>query len=322
MKLLSLALLSTVAPIISLSAAEEILTKEAPIAITNSHGGFDFIEMDQANSRLLLPHSGNGTLDVVDSASGKLIKSISTGKAQDVAVDSRGGNYYVAVSKEKKLVTVDSSSLEISGEIPLPDAVDLLAFDPKNGIAYIGHDNATDVWAVDVNAKKVVATISIPEGPEAIVFDDKNNRIYVNASSGDAVVVVAPASNSSIASWPTAPAIAPHGSALDVEGHRLFVAGGKGKLVAIDVTSGKVVSSVDIAPKVDEIAYDPSLKRVYCASGTGVLSVVDATGDLKLLGTVTTQKGVHSVTVDQKSHAVWIAYSGGKDGPGFIQKLK
>ena len=322
MKLLPIALLSTFFTIVSLSAAEEILTKDAPIAITNSHGGFDFIEVDQENNRLLLPHSGNGTLDVVDSVTGHFIKSVPTGVAQAVAIDDKGGKYYVSVSKETKLVAVDSSTLEIVGETPLSGPADIVAFDSQNGTAYVGHDDAAEIWAVDVKAKKVVSGITIPEGPEGIIVDEENHRVYANAKSGDAVVVINPASNTAVASWPTAPALKPHGSALDSKGHRLFVAGGNGKLVAIDLITGKVVSSVDIAQRVDEIAYDPGLNRVYCASGSGVLSVVDVAGDLKLLGAVSTQKGVHSVAVDQKSHAVWIAYSGGKDAPGFIQKLK
>ena len=322
MKFLSIALLSTFFPIVSRLAAEEILSKEAPIAIPNSHGGFDFIEVDQANSRLLLPHSGNGTLDIVDLVSSGFIKSVPTGVAQDVSVDDKGGRYFVSISKETKLVTVDSSTLKINGEIPLSGPADIVAFDSQNGVAYVGHDNAAEVWAVDVNTKKVVAGITIPEGPEGIAVDGESHRIYVNAKSADAVVVIDPASKTTVGTWPTAPALKPHGSALDSKGHRLFVAGGNGKLVAMDLNSGKVVSSVDIAPRVDQIAYDSGLNRIYCASGTGVLSVVDAKAELKFLGNVTTQKGVHSVAVDQKSHAVWIAYSGGKDAPGFIQKMK
>jgi len=74
-----------------------------------------------------------------------------------------------------------------------------------------------------------------------------------------------------LAGW--RPATKPHGSALDAQGNRLFVVGANGKLVSIDLKFGKVTSSVDIAAKVDQIAYDAELKRVYCASGEGVISV-------------------------------------------------
>jgi len=304
-----------------LFAETPVLTADKPIVIPDSHGKFDFIEVDQQAGRLLAAHTGNATLDIFDSATGKFIKSVQTGVDQDAAVDSKGGKYHVAVSAGKKLVTVDSTTFEVTGETPLTGPADILAFDPKNNTAYIGHDDSTEVWAVDVIAKKIVATITIPEGPEGIIYDEVSDRVYANSKIGDAVVVIDPATNKPVATWPTAPAQKPHGSALDAEGHRLFVVGANGKLVAIDLKSGKVTGSVDIAPRVDEIAFDPGLKRVYCASGAGVLSVVDAKDEsLKSLGDVPTHEGTHSVAVDAKTHAVWIAFAEGNQS--FIQRLK
>ena len=303
-------------------AADAPLRKDDPIPVAGTQGGFDFLEVDPAAAVLLCPHAGNGTLDVIDLATGKLRVSIPTGKAQGVAVDAQAKAYYVSVSKETKLVLVDAASAKVTGEVPLPGPADVMAFDPKNGTAYIGHDDAAEVWAVDVKARRVVASIPLPEGPEAIVYDAVHDRVYANSKSGNLVVVVDPAVNKPIASWPTAPAQAPHGSALDAEGNRLFVAGGNGKLVAIDLSSGKVVATADMAPGVDQIAYDPALKRVYCASGKGTLSVLDASSGLSPLGDVPTQPGVHSVAVDPQSHAVWIAYATDRTGPAYVQRLR
>jgi len=91
--------------------------------------------------------------------------------------------------------------------------------------------------------------------------------------------------------------------------------------VAIDMKSGKVSGSVDIASKVDQIAYDSGTKRVFCASGEGVISVVDASGaELKSLGNAPSHKGAHSVVVDVKSHAVWTAYADGEKS--YLLRLK
>jgi hypothetical protein len=62
------------------------------------HGKFDFIKIDSANSRLLACHTGNGSLDMIDTTTSKLIKSIPTGNAQGVANDSRNNRYFVSVS--------------------------------------------------------------------------------------------------------------------------------------------------------------------------------------------------------------------------------
>ena len=56
--------------------------------------------------------------------------------------------------------------------------------------------------------------------------------------------------------------------------------------------------------------FDAQKKRVYCASGSSGLSVVEETADGAVtLGTVKTAPGAHTITVDPKTHAVWIAYA-------------
>src|SRR5581483_4495371 len=287
-------------------------TPGSPIAIPNSHGGFDFIEVDQQNSRLLAPHTRNGTLDVFDSTSGKLIKQCWLGATQSLAVDAQSGKYYIAGSDKPRLVTIDSKTLESAGETTLSGPADIVTFDPKNHVAYVCHDDGTEVWAVDVVSNKVIASISIPEGPEGIVYDEKGDRIFVNVRKTNEVVVIDPDANKVVAKWSTAPAQAPHGLAIDSGMHRLFAAGGNGQLVEIDSGSGKVVSSAKIAPKVDQVAYDPELKQIYSASGTGVISVVLAKNSgLESIGDVPTHSGAHSVAVDLKTHIVWTAYSDG-----------
>jgi DNA-binding beta-propeller fold protein YncE len=289
------------------------LVAEAPILIPEAHGKFDFIEVDSQASRLLAAHPGNATLDVFDLNSGKLIKHVTAGVAQDAAIDEKGGKYYVSISAGKSLAAVDRSSLEKVGETPLPGPADIVAFDPKNDHAYVGHDDAAEVWEVDVAASRIVGKIAIPEGPEGILYDPANDRIYINSKSGNVVVVVDPANGKVVANWAVAPAAKPHGSALDLEGRRLFVAGGNGKLVALDLSSGKVLGSADVAQKVDQIAFDAGTQRVFCASGTGVISVVDAAGgNLKSLGNVASHAGAHSVAVDPKTHAVWTAFADGE----------
>ena len=308
-----------------LHAQQPILSEEEPILVPDTRGGTDFIEVDQERGRLMAGHPGNGTLDVFDSFTGKLIKSLPTGAAMDTAVDAKGGRYIVSVSKQQKIVVI-TDSLTITGSIPLPGPADVLTFHSANGCAYVGHDDASEIWAVAVNVGKVVASIPISVGPEALVCDEVGNRIYANVRGGDSVSVIDPTSNKVVANWPTAPAKNPHGLVLDTANRRLISVGGNGKLVAISLDSGKVDSSVDVAPHVDQIAYDPGLKRVYCASGAGVISVVDASGSaLKTLGDVPTHKGAHAVAVDNRTHAVWIAFSDGTkrgEGKSYIQRLK
>ena len=87
------------------------------------------------------------------------------------------------------------------------------------------------------------------------------------------------------------------GLAIDGRNQRLFSAGSNGKLVAIDLKTGKVTATADIEKGTDQIAYDSGNQRIYCAC-KGAISVVQESEDgIKLIGNVTTPKGSHTIAI-------------------------
>ncbi len=306
---LSAILLITVLNVVA-RAADAPLVAGDPIVVPDSKGGFDYLQVDDANRRLLANHTGNNSFDVFDVDSGKLIKRIATGKAQGVAIDPQAGKYFVSVSREKKLVIIDSKKLEKTGEVALGGPGDALVFNPKNHCVYVGHDDATDLWVIDARAEKITATITITEGPEYVLYDAETDRIFQNIKSNDTLLVIDPVANTVKETWPTAPARRPHGLAFNAKTHRLFCAGQNGKLAVMDSATGKVLSTVDIVTGVDQIAFDAGNKRIYCASSGGQVSVVEETADgARNIGNVQTAPGAKTIAVDPKTHAVWIAYA-------------
>ena len=306
--------------------SHKLVADEGPLTLTDSieipgtSGKFDYLEIDGGLDRLLANHTQNKTLDIINLANGKLIKSIPTGAAQGAAIDAKNDRYYVTVSDQKKLAIVDREKLDVVGEVPLPGAPDGLVFDPKNGLVYVCHDDETDVWVVDPAQKKIVATITVEEAPEYIEYDPSSDRVYQNIKSKPIVMVIDPAANKVVDTWTTTPAEKPHGLAIHSQARRLFAAGGNGKLAVFDIKTGKHLDTVDIVPGVDQIAFDPGNKRIYCASGSQGLSVLEETDDgVKLLKNVQTPAGTHTLAVDPKTHAVWIAYS--ENGKSFVKRL-
>src|SRR5438105_2207319 len=82
------------------------LTAGEPVLLEKTQGRFDFLRVDSAKHRLLLAHTGNKSLDVVDLDSKRLVKSVPTGAAQDSAVDTKNGRYYVSVSTPPRMAIV------------------------------------------------------------------------------------------------------------------------------------------------------------------------------------------------------------------------
>jgi DNA-binding beta-propeller fold protein YncE len=285
----------------------------ASIELLQSSGKFDFLRVDPNRNRLLAAHVQDGTSDFIDLKSHSLIARVKVGGAVDTAMDVDSKFYYVSVQDSQRVAVLDAATLKEVNSIKTAGPTDAIIYEPKNHRLYVTHDEGADVWVIDPQAAKVVTGVAIPGVPESIVYDPSTDRIYLNIKTKDVVAVIDPAANAVIAQWPTAPAIRPHGLALDAASHRIFSAGANGKLVAIDTTSGAASGSVDIAPKVDQIAFDAAGGLLYCA-GTDKMSVVRVSGaKLSRLGELATAPTARNVAVDPATRAVWTTYSDGKN---------
>jgi hypothetical protein len=299
-------------------AQAALLRPGAPILLEKTSGKFDFIRIDTAKRRLLLAHTGNKSLDVFDLESRRLIKSVPTGAAQDVAIDSKESRYFVAVSAPPQLVTVDAVKLERTGDVPLPAAADLATFNESNGRVYVCNDTAPELWVVDPKTKKIASTITVSgSGMEDLAFEPGFKKLFQVVKGNNTVVVIDSANSKVVESWSTAPATNPHGMAMVPDADTLLVAGGSGKLALISRTNGKVLASAEIENRVDEMAYDPELHLAYCPGGSGNISVVRVEPEkLVVLESVSGAAG-RSIVVDPKTHTVWMASSQGDQS--FVQ---
>jgi DNA-binding beta-propeller fold protein YncE len=308
-------LLAAVAP---LDAADS-LTAAPPVEVTGTHGKFDFIKVDPSRGRLLASHTENGSLDVIDEKTSTLLKSIPTGNAQGVAIDDKNGLYYVSTSKPPKMVIVDANKLEVAGEVALPDPADILAYHAGTNRVFVCNDEKPEIWVIDPVAKKIISTLTMPgAGMEDLGFNDQGAFLFQALKESSLIAKIDPTVGKVVATWPTAPAEKPHGIAIIPGTDTVLVVGGNGKLILMSLADGKILASADVAQRVDEIAYDPGLKQVYCASGTGTISVVGVDQNkLTPLPSLTSAPGAHSVAVDPQTHTVWIAFA--KDGKAYVQ---
>lgn len=297
-------------------AADALLKPHPPVEIRESRGGFGSLMVDDQKRRLLLAHTGNGTLDVMDLSTEQVVKQIKTGSAMSVVLDAAKGRYYVTTGREKKILIIDREKLEVIDEFPLPGSGEAMTLGPV-GVqrAFVGHTSATDLWVIDAATKTIASTVTIPADPTALVAEDDTSRVYVSIASNDSVEIISAADNNSTSggSWSTAPAKKPQAMALDPrDERRLFVAGVNGKLVMLKAGGGERVGVADIATGVTQIALDAGKNRLYCPSASGRMTVLDTSvNSMKSLGEVATTRGAKSITIDPKTHAVWLAYTDG-----------
>ena len=302
------------------TASAAPLTPGEATVLPGTSGGFDFIRLDANAHRLLLGHEGNKSFDVFDIDGKKLLKVVPTSTSQDAVVDVAGGNYYVSGNDPGRMVIVNATTLEITGEVPVPSDTDLIAFNPKTGMVHESNDKAGEQWVIDPVAKKIVTTIKFDgSGVEDLAFDPEYKHLYQAIKGVNSIAVIAPADNQVKAMWPCAPDKGVHGIAIVPEANGLLVACG-GKLVLIDRTTGQVTATAPTAARVDEIAYDPGLHVAYCAGRQGKISAIAVeSGKLTPLGDTPDPTGTGDIVVDPQTHLVWIAYA--QDKACYVQSF-
>jgi DNA-binding beta-propeller fold protein YncE len=302
-----------------LVSAADSLTPGNPVEVTGTQGKFDFIKIDSANNRLLACHTGNGSLDVIDVIASKLIKSIPIGNAQGVAIDSENNRYFVSVSKPTKMVIVNSTKLEVIGEVALPGPADLVAYHFETNRVFVCNDDKPEMWVIDPMEKKIVSTINFPGGGmEDLGFDSQDTFLFQCLKDSSELAKLDLKTDKVVAKWSTSPVDKPHGMAMVPGTDQVLIVGGTGKLGIFDLSTGQIAGTADVSPKVDEIAYDPTLHRVYCASGLGTISVVGLDHQrLAPLSSLTSTLGAHSIAVDSQTHTVWIAFA--KNDKAYVQ---
>lgn len=303
---------------LSLKAQPAPLTAGTPIPLPGSSGGYDFIQADPSHNRLLLGHEGNHSFDVFDLKTRQLLKVVATGTSQDAATDTKHHAYYVSGNDPGRLVIVDSKTLAVTGEVPMPSDTDLIGYDPQMGLVHLCNDKAAEQWVIDPVAKKIVTTIKFDgKGMEDMALDLKNRRLYQAVKGANTIAEVDLDSNAILAAWPLAPDKGPHGIALVPKSDGLLVACAS-NLVLMSRSTGKILATAPIGGRVDEMTYDSKLNMAYCASRQGKISVVAVADDsLTSLGDVPDVDRTGDITVDPRTHTVWIAYQ--KDGQCFAQ---
>ncbi len=307
----SAALFSTLAASHAAFAADApLLSPQPPIAVPGGPGGFDYMQIDSAKHRLYASHPGKSTLVVLDLKT-NAVQQIPTGsKINGIAVDNADNKLFTA-GGGGKLVVFDNATLAKTAEITLSGPGDDIVLDPKTDQLYVCHDDATEDWVFDAKTNALLGAVPVAGAPEYVMYDPGTDRLYQNIKPANVLQVINPATMKVETNWPTAPMTSPHGMAIDYKTHHVFSAG-QGEVVMLDENTGKVLSSVAIAPGyVDQIAFDQATQRLYCSCGdAGVISVVQETGqEITLAGNVTTHPKSHTLQVDPDTHAVWISYS-------------
>ena len=270
-------------------------------------GGWDYLTMDEATSRLYVSH---GTMvQVLDVNEKKVVGIIPDTKgihgialARDLnkGFTSNGRDTSVTVFNLKTLQVI--TKVKVTGNNP-----DAILYDPYSHKVFTYNGRSSNSTVIDANSNKVIGTIALPGKPEFSVTDGRG-KVYVNIEDKSQVCLINPTTLKVEKTWSVSPGEEPSGLAIDSKNHRLFVVCNNKLMIVLDADNGNIVSKIDIGERVDGVAYDPTLKRIYSSNGDGTLTVVqeEDKNTFKVKENFPTQKGARTIAVNPKTHRIYL----------------
>jgi YVTN family beta-propeller protein len=263
-------------------AAEPAVLKLAQtIPLPGVQGRFDHFALDVQGQRLFVAALGNNTLEVVDLAAGKRLKSIiKLHRPTGVLYLAEQNQIAVANSEEGMLMLYNGLSYAFENGVGAVLDADNVRFAQGTKQIYVGHGDGA-LAIIDTATAKVIANVKLAKHPESFQLEKNGNRIFVNVPDAKQVAVIDREKKSVVATWPVEKFQANFPMALDEANHRLFVGCRQpARLVVFDTGTGKPVADLEISGDTDDLFFDVKRQRLYLSCGEGFLDVIQRrTGD-------------------------------------------
>jgi YVTN family beta-propeller protein len=278
---------------------------EIPIG---GEGGWDILTIDSAASRLYLSH-----------ATKVVVVDLNTNTVAGEVADTPGVHAFLPVpevrrgfssnGKESRSSVVDLTTLKTISKIDTGANPDAIVYEPRHGEVYVFNHTGNSVTVINSKAATVSATIPLGGSPEFAAVDEAAGRIYCNIEDKSEVAVIDVDKHEVVAHWSLAPGDEPSGIALDARHHRLFSGCHNKMMVMLNTQSGKVVQTVPIGAGVDGCAFDDARQLAFasCGDGTTTIAKEEAPDKLTVLQTLETERGARTMTLDPKSHRIYLA---------------
>ena len=271
------------------------------------NGGFDYVTIDSTARRLYVSHGTQ--VDVVNPDNGQLIGTIGdTPGVHGVALSPEFQHGFTSNGRENKVSMFDLTTLQLINKIDVGRGPDGIYYDPATQRVFTNNHGSHDITAIDAKSGQVVGTIKVEGDGESAVIAD--GVIYVNIEDTSEVVAFDPKSLEVKKRFPIGVAKTPTGLAYDAKTKRLFIGcRDEPKMVVMDATSGKVITSFPIGRGVDYAAFDPQAKLIFFSCSEGVLSIFreKSADTYEDAGAVKTQPSARTMAFDPKTKNIFLS---------------
>jgi DNA-binding beta-propeller fold protein YncE len=176
-----------------------LLKLEKEIVLPGVEGRVDHFSVDVRCKRLFLAALGNGTVEVLDLATGERTAQIrGLNEPQGLYFDSAANRLYVACGGDGTLRAYDGTTLAPQHQLALGGDADNVRGDPQQaGQIWVGYGSGG--LAILTASGQKAGAIALASHPEAFQLEQRGARAFVNVPKESAVVVVDRTQNAVVA---------------------------------------------------------------------------------------------------------------------------
>jgi DNA-binding beta-propeller fold protein YncE len=252
---------------------------------------------------------GAGKLVVFDTASNRVIANLEGYRTDTgtLAVPEEGKVYTSAAGDHEEVVT-DLKTLKIIARIGGARFPDGIAYASKERKIFVSDESGGIDLVIDARTNKSLGTIDLGGEAGNTHYDPVDDRIWVTVQTRNEMVKIDPTTQKIINRFPLKGSDHPHGFTIDSKNRLAYIScEGNNKLLVADLDTMAVKQSFDVHDGPDVLALDEGLHRLYVACEGDAVDVFQIESSrLKSLGSFHAPNA-HTVSVDQKTHRVYIA---------------
>jgi DNA-binding beta-propeller fold protein YncE len=237
---------------------------------------WDHMGADLKGNRLFVTSDDESVLEVLDLHTNKKLRTITGLKGPHNVLPFPDMNKIIVTDGEaSELKYYDYKTLELVGHTELSIDADPIVYDAATKYLYVvnggreAHTPYCLISVVDAVSGKKLEDIKLDTNRlESMALENSSQRLFVNMTTANVIGVLDRQKRALVTTWPVTAGLENVPMQYDESTHRLFVATRKpSRLVVVNTDTGKEVTSLPTADSVDDLAWDPKLRRIYVPGG-------------------------------------------------------
>jgi DNA-binding beta-propeller fold protein YncE len=307
---------------------------DGPVMLPRGAPGieFDDIQFGPGLRKVIVPAGRTGSVVLIDPDTSAMIEikglqgsdkytpvpgtsPVRSGTRYGSTSATEAGQYVAALDCTAKTLNIlDPAAATIVASVALGGASDYVHYVPSLHELWVTNPNASgiDLYSLPASGKPTpvrVGSFAVTAGPESLAIDEARGHAYTNTFLGGKTDVIDLKTKKVVETWSNGCVLSLGVTMDEARGFAFVSCGDSGDVVVLDAKNhGATLSRLNGGKGTNILAYSPSLKHVYSASGNTkevfVMAVADS-GTLTLLGRLPGADRGFSVAADDRGH-VWV----------------